>query len=70
LAASRNKRLVAVDPEADSEAMRLLSDRREDLVGPSVHEHSTACTDSLGTSSPAGWAGSSLPIGPLASYAA
>jgi transposase len=32
LAASRNKRLAAVDPEAASEAMRLLSERREDLV--------------------------------------
>jgi transposase len=32
LAASRNERLAAVDPEAASEAMRLLSERREDLV--------------------------------------
>jgi transposase len=32
LAAWRNERLVAVDPEADSEALRLLSERREDLV--------------------------------------
>jgi transposase len=32
LAASRNERLTAVDPEAASEAMRLLSERREDLV--------------------------------------
>ncbi|HET7271993.1 MAG TPA: IS110 family transposase [Rubrobacter sp.] len=32
LAASRNGRLAAVDPEAASEAMRLLSERREDLV--------------------------------------
>jgi transposase len=32
LAASRNKRLAAVDPEAASEALRLLSERREDLV--------------------------------------
>jgi transposase len=32
LAASRNARLAAVDPEAASEAMRLLSERREDLV--------------------------------------
>jgi transposase len=31
-AASRNGRLAAVDPEADSEALRLLSERREDLV--------------------------------------
>jgi transposase len=33
LAASRNVRLAAVDPEAASEALRLLSERREDLVG-------------------------------------
>jgi transposase len=32
LAAWRNERLAAVDPEADSEALRLLSERREDLV--------------------------------------
>jgi transposase len=32
LAASRNGRLAAVDPEAASEALRLLSERREDLV--------------------------------------
>jgi transposase len=32
LAASRNERLAAVDPEAVSETMRLLSERREDLV--------------------------------------
>src|SRR5215218_4155377 len=32
LAASRNGRLAAVDPEAESEVLRLLSERREDLV--------------------------------------
>ena len=32
LAASRNERLAAVDPEDSSEALRLLSERREDLV--------------------------------------
>ena len=32
LAASRNERLTAVDPEVGSEALRLLSERREDLV--------------------------------------
>ena len=32
LAASRNDRLVAVDPEADYEVLRLLLERREDLV--------------------------------------
>jgi transposase len=32
LAASRNERLAAVDPEAASEVLRLLSERRQDLV--------------------------------------
>jgi transposase len=32
LAASRNERLASVDPEAASEALRLLSERRGDLV--------------------------------------
>jgi transposase len=32
LAASRNERLAQIDPEGSSEAMRLLSERREDLV--------------------------------------
>ena len=32
LAAARNERLAAVDPEAGSEVLRLLSERREDLV--------------------------------------
>ena len=32
LAASRNGRLAVVDPEAESEVLRLLSERREDLV--------------------------------------
>jgi transposase len=32
LAASRNERLTVVDPEAASEVLRLLSERREDLV--------------------------------------
>jgi transposase len=32
LAASRNERLAPIDPEAASEALRLLSERREDLV--------------------------------------
>src|SRR5215216_6675850 len=32
LAASRNEQLAPVDPESDSEVLRLLSERREDLV--------------------------------------
>ena len=53
LAASRNERLAQVDPEAASEVLRLLSERREDLWWLSVPERSTACMGSLGTSSPA-----------------
>ena len=70
LAASRNERLAQVDPEAASEAMRLLSERRLLTWWPSVPGHSTACMVSCGTSSPAGWPGSSQPLGPRASCAA
>ncbi len=68
LAASRNERLAAVDPEADSEVLRLLSERREDLVA----ERTRALNRLHGllTSSPAGWPGSSLPTGQRASCAA
>jgi transposase len=37
LAASRTDRLAAVDPEADSEVLRLLSERRLGTWLPSVH---------------------------------
>jgi transposase len=70
LAASRNDRLAAMNPEADSEVLRLLSERRLWTWSPSAHGRSTACTGSCGTSSPAGWPGSSLPSGPHASCAA
>ena len=69
LAASRNETLAAVDPEADSEVLRLLSERREDLVAERTRALKAACTGSCGISSPAGWPGSSLPIGPRASCA-
>src|SRR5918993_4109278 len=36
LAASRNERLAAVNPEASSEVLRLLSERREDLVAERI----------------------------------
>ena len=39
LAASRNERLAAVDPEAASEVLRLLSERREDLVAERTRAH-------------------------------
>jgi hypothetical protein len=54
LAAWRNERLALVDPEAGSEVLRLLSERREDLVALSVPEPSTACTHSCGISCPVG----------------
>jgi len=53
LAASRNERLAAIDPEAASEVLRLLSERREDLVAERTRTLKAACTGSCGTSSPA-----------------
>ena len=70
LAASRNGRLAAVDPEAASETMRLLSERREDLVAERTQALKAASTRSCGTSSPAGWPERSRPSGPPASCAA
>jgi transposase len=70
LAASRNQRLAAVDPEAASEVVRLLSERREDLVAERTRALKAASTDSCETSSPAGWPGRSRPTGPRASCAA
>jgi hypothetical protein len=54
VAASRNGRLAAVDPEIGSEVLRLLSERREDLVAERTWALEAACTGSCGTSSPAG----------------
>jgi transposase len=54
LAASHNERLAPVDPEADSEVLRLLSERRLLTWLPSAPGRSTACTDSCGISSPTG----------------
>jgi transposase len=54
LAASRNERLAAVDPEAASEALRLLCERREDLVAERTRALKAASTRSCGISSPAG----------------
>jgi hypothetical protein len=67
LAASRNERLARVDPESASEAMRLLSERRLVTWSQSAPGRSTVSTRSCGTSSPAGWPGSSRPTGPGAS---
>jgi hypothetical protein len=44
LAASRNERLAAMDPEAASEVLRLLSERREDLVAERTRALKAACT--------------------------
>ena len=55
LAALRNGRLAVVNPEATSELLRLLSERREDLVAERTRALKAACTgSSCGTSSPAG----------------
>ena len=54
LAASRNERLAVVDPEADSEVLRLLSERCLLTWWPSAPGRSTACTDFYETSSPVG----------------
>jgi transposase len=54
LAASRHERLVAVDPDAGSEVLRLLSERREDLVAERTRALKAACTGFYETSSPAG----------------
>ena len=70
LAAWRNERLAAVDPEACSVGLRLLSERREDLVAERTRALKVACTAFCETSSPAGWPGRSRPAEPHASCAA
>jgi transposase len=70
LAASRNELLAAVDPEADSEVLRLLSERREDLVAERTRALKAASTGSCVTSFPAGYPGRSRPPEPHASCAA
>jgi transposase len=54
LAASRNERLAPVDPESGSEVLRLLSERREDLVAERTRALKAACTGFCGTSCLAG----------------
>jgi transposase len=44
LAASRKKQLAPVDPQSDSEVLRLLSERREDLVAERTRALKAACT--------------------------
>jgi transposase len=69
LATSREERLAAVDPEIGSEVLRLLSERREDLVA----ERTRALNRLHGLLRdlvPGGVAGSLRPTGPRASCAA
>jgi hypothetical protein len=54
LAASRNERLAAVDPEAASEVLCACFPRGAKTWWQSVPERSTACMGSCGTSSAAG----------------
>jgi transposase len=54
LAAWRNERLPTIDPEAESEVLRLLSERREDLVAERTRAFKAASTGFYGTSCPAG----------------
>jgi Transposase len=70
LAAWRYERLAVVEPEAGSEVLRLLSERREDLVAERTRAFKAACTDSCGTSCPVGYRGYSRPPEPRASCAA
>jgi transposase len=54
LAASRRERLAAVDHETASEVVRLLSERREDLVAERTRALKAACTGFYESSCPAG----------------
>jgi transposase len=60
LAAWRNERLATVDPEAGSEVLRLLSERREDLVAERTRALNRLGTGSYGTSFPAGYTRNAL----------
>ena len=70
LAASRNERLAAVDPEAASEVLRLLSERRENVVAERIRALKAASTGSCGTSSPVELLERFRPTEPHASCAA
>jgi transposase len=54
LAALRNERLAPVDPDVGSEVLRLLSERREDLVAERTRGLKAACTGFYEISCPAG----------------
>ena len=70
LAALRNEQLAAVDPEVASEALRLLSERREDLVAERTRALNRLHGLLRDLESPAGLQGSSRPTGQRASCAA
>jgi transposase len=70
LAASRNERLAQVDPEAASEVLRLLSERREDLVAERTRALNRLHGLLRDLLPGGGWPGSSLPTGQRASCAA
>jgi hypothetical protein len=59
LAAWRNEPLAAIDPEVGSEMLRLLSERREDLVAERTRALKAACTGFCEAFFPAGWPGCS-----------
>ena len=70
LAAWRNERLPKVDPEAESEVLRLLFPKDARSWSPSVPGRSIAYTGSYGTSFLAGYRGHSRPPEPPAFCAA
>jgi transposase len=69
LAASRNERLAQVDPEASSEALRLLSERRQDLVAERTRALNRLHALLRELLPGGGWPGSSRPRGQRASCA-
>jgi transposase len=69
LAASRNERLATVNPEAASEVLRLLSERRENLVTERTRALNRLHGLLRDLGYPAGLPGSSRPIGPRVSSA-
>jgi hypothetical protein len=64
LAAWRNGRLARVRPDEETDVLRLLSERREDLVSERTRILKAACTDSCGTSSLVASRVCSPPTGP------
>jgi hypothetical protein len=68
MAASRNERLAVIDPESESEVLRLLSERRGNLVvAERTRAFKAACTGFRGTPCPAGCPERSRPAEPRTS---